>query len=331
MSLLHNNRFIKSYHLHANYDLTYVQNIQRKLEYIKKIKSTRGYPEYTHANLCGFVFHVNFAPVSWIMISCNDVLMPNYFLCENNLSSSNLKNQPYLLKRVSYHCRKWFTYIKGVCFKTNRISNWEQVNVDLPYISFNYTSISSYLTAWSIGNYKRKDIVLRVHQTTRECLSSVGFPYQRLKMWHRTSYMPCQYTNYTLSIRGLQNNKQGCNIDRHHKCSDDTCILTSYVCDGNHDCLNGSDEIVCESTCDNSTDCSGQCFNKSSLCTKLQYQCLSGEQIALTHVCDWNAHCSDNSDESRCNTVSDIYSNSLDLLTIETTISKVNIKYLLVS
>ena len=320
MSLLHNNRFIKSYHMIANYDLTYIQNIQRKLDYLEAINITGKEPDYTHSNLCGFAVHVNFVPVSWIMISCNDVLMPNYFLCENKVIPSSTKKRPHLFKRTSYYCGKMFTYIRGSCFKATN----NQVQAELQYISFNDSAISSYLSVWALGNYKRKYIVFKLRHSVRECFATNAFPYQRIKMWHRVNYPPCQTTSYTLNVRRLQSYKQACNNHHHHECSESTCILTSYVCDGNHDCGNGSDEISCKSTCDNSADCSGQCLNKNSMCNKLKYQCLSGEHIAFTHVCDWKAHCSDNSDESRCNVVSDIYSNSLDLLTIETNAPKVS-------
>ena len=72
-----------------------------------------------------------------------------------------------------------------------------------------------------------------------------------------------------------------------YRCSNNLCILTSYVCDRIYDCSDHSDEL----NCGNST---------SGGCLELYYHCRSGVCIPRDHQCDGQAHCNDGSDELNC-------------------------------
>ena len=325
LALLNDIRLIRWHNQGHSIDQTYNNDLQRNLKYLLRVNSTRHAPGYdpTTTTLCGVVFHVNFIPSSWIMINCNDVLMPNYFLCENEWNLSK-PIRSYLFKKAPFYCGQKFTYVAGYCF--NAVFKY-YVDVYRRHVLFNYTSIiSSYLTAWSFGNSMRTDIAVSLDQNGLGCLASDGFKYQRLKTWIHVYYSPNRYILHTLVQRNVRLHKQTCNSNRYYTCSKSTCILTSYVCDRITDCHNGLDETSCAQICDVEQDCQGQCSNGNLTCSMLFYHCSSGEYAALTNVCDWKAQCTDNSDESVCNTETDIImssASSSDLLHISTSIVEV--------
>ena len=72
-----------------------------------------------------------------------------------------------------------------------------------------------------------------------------------------------------------------CASDRF-ECSNGKCIRTSFVCDGDKKCADGSDEILCE-------------------CLAEQFKCESTEQcIDVRQMCNGLKDCTDGSDEKDC-------------------------------
>ncbi|XP_058452453.1 basement membrane-specific heparan sulfate proteoglycan core protein isoform X2 [Malaya genurostris] len=72
-------------------------------------------------------------------------------------------------------------------------------------------------------------------------------------------------------------------------CMNGDCISKSQICDGNFDCVDGSDETGCR---------------KSQRCEPNEYKCRNNKCILKTWRCDGESDCGDGSDEEYCATSS---------------------------
>ena len=146
-----------------------MQDFKFKLSYLNSISASN----HSHDDLCGAVFLSYHTTSIWVAIGCNDVLPQNYFLCEVNKNSSHLQ---HMLNPTV--CARSYTYIDAYCWIITTKQTSGDIAIDPPI-----SSLSSFLTSWSLGHASRSVISFESTDTLLTCLSSNDFLDQRLKKW----------------------------------------------------------------------------------------------------------------------------------------------------
>ena len=82
--------------------------------------------------------------------------------------------------------------------------------------------------------------------------------------------------------------------------SQNNCIVLTWVCDGDLDCLDVSDGESCQGAWRFELKARGLKLNESNICEDDDFLCSSGQCIPKQWQCDKDADCSDESDEYDC-------------------------------
>ena len=84
----------------------------------------------------------------------------------------------------------------------------------------------------------------------------------------------------------LLDDEDGCAGGEFRCNTGSTCVMMSYLCDGDNDCSDGSDER--------------NCTKDGSSCLQGQFGCFDGTCIRRSFACDGDEDCPDGSDEKNC-------------------------------
>lgn len=80
---------------------------------------------------------------------------------------------------------------------------------------------------------------------------------------------------------------------RSFQCNNSVCVPALWRCDGDQDCADGSDEWP--------ENCVGQQPEKKAVsCSVHDFQCANGQCISARWRCDGSTECDDQSDEANC-------------------------------
>ena len=298
-----------SHFMHAEFNIkSYTDTVENMVNKIKYVASLRNKTNQNEQQ-CGAIFYTLFTTPLWVYIGCDDTFIENHHVCE--LKDRTIMKTYYTYNRPTFWCKRGSVIIKSICLHVIRSKDTkksdiyrirsEQLNIELRL----------YLTVWSLGLESRNSVVINDHQGNKTCLATDAFTYQRIKLW--VIRKPC-FTMYSLVVKPYIISEQECKGNVYYTCNDRTCILTIYICDGQFDCPDKSDEKNCESSCIESSNQKNQsknlikshqhCFVKCTLehcfCNSLYFQCATGACVPLDKICDGKQDCIDGLDETMC-------------------------------
>ena len=280
----------------------YSKSVKRTLESILYVESSQNITKEKE-KLCGAVFHTLFTEPMWILMDCNKIYESLHFMCEHKIPQP--ANFSHVYKRETYWCKSKWIYANHSCWSIGEIMN----HLVIDEFSLSNLELLSYLTAWSLGHASRHMLIVHSRFQSMKCLTTNAFLHQRLRRWTLRDYCMTASHKYALLARKLITSNQDCNNDMHYTCHDGTCILTTYICDGEFDCPDETDEkncglILCSDQKLSSSDYNSN-VTSSNVCTcsDMCFQCSNGQCISLQMRCDGFQECYDGTDELFCDLI----------------------------
>ena len=295
--------------MHSNLNSKrYAATIYNMVNKIKYVAANRNKTLQTELH-CGAIFYTLFTTPIWIYIGCNDIFLDNHHICEIK-NRSEIK-QEYTYKRPVFWCIRGSVIVHPNCLYVMHATVTHQTGIYQIGSDQLNRELRLYLSVWSLGSNGRNNVVMYDHEGNRKCLTTDAFTYQRIKLW--VIRKPCLSMYYLVSKPYIIS-EQECKFSAHHTCNDRTCILNIYVCDGQFDCSDKSDEKNCNPSCmehnneKNQTKdaisshqhCFIGCVIGRCICHYLYFQCATGACVPLDKICDDKQDCIDGLDETMC-------------------------------
>ena len=231
----------------------------------------------------------------------------------------------FLTGRENIYSRGWATMnCSEIMHNITVICEDRGTNVTVMYDKFiqNNTLISTYLTSdhqWKVpqyycpfGSIKMSDFCMTLIydiNKNNQCsilsdrTTTTDWSYIIEKYKHIISYdinnKLLQWAVCSLPLVSIQQ------ITGVYKCNDSTLIVDHFVCDGELDCPDGSDEENCQHVCHftsnnhiNYTSCFHECYEEVCKCDSLYFHCISSSRcLPLSRFCDGIVDCSDNNED----------------------------------
>ena len=272
-------------------ELKATYNLPKPLEFQKNI----GIYSYT-IGLCAIVTINAFLNYEWLAVNCSKQFEDALFICEKN---PHQRIYERMETNITHGCNSRETLMGQYCVHLSDLRQLSDatgkphLNIYLEEIIISILNHTHYLTAWTRKHEKdmspgMSSISINLFNDNDTCLHTDDLFFAEVKVWVAR---PCSMVSSRgLHITSARTFFQSC-TKQHFFCSVGTCILLSLVCDGQADCPDDSDELIC-----NSSDWMS-IHNKASHYTRT-FQCIhSNTSINFFKFCDGVADCIDNSDE----------------------------------
>ena len=271
-------------------ELKAIYNLPRPFEFQKNIDIY----SYT-TGLCAIVTTNAFLNYEWLAVNCSKQFKDAVFICEKKHNRSIYErmetNNTYGCNSREILKGQYCTYLADVGRLSETI--WKpHYNIYLEEIIISVLDHTHYLTAWTRKHENdvkpgMSSISVKVIGSKDTCLYTDDLFFTEVKIWIAR---PCSMVSSSgLHITSARTLYQSC-AKQHFLCSDGTCILLSLVCDGQTDCPDDSDELICRAS-------NGMSLNNNTSDTLLFLCRYSNISIKIFKLCDGVVDCSDNSDE----------------------------------
>ena len=161
--------------------------MKQKFAYIQHIASSNKSDQF---EMCMAVFISFYTTPVWVPVRCNDSMANNYFLCETH-SRQMISKHPY--KHSAFTCPHGYTFADRACWGIS--NDTSKGNARVKTVAF----LLMFLSAWSLGQVRRRVILLHTVGKQRTCLVNYDFDYQHYKEWRFES--GCRDVYYSLLKR----------------------------------------------------------------------------------------------------------------------------------
>ncbi len=270
------------------------------------------YIQHSESSECAGVILNNVQEsMQWDDLDCNSLSFNSMVVCETY--DKKQQNIPTSLKweHNAHFCPSRWTFIGSHCFRMISINSRNKDicnNLGGEIFTFNYLTNISYFRMYE--DIFKKLLKDKTHSFYMNANSQSGCIILKWSSSQRdwvSQTLNCDFafniSENVLCEQTLMLFRELCHYSQF-QCLDKTCILDKYVCDGEHDCLNGEDEWYCDNCSHSFSSLNKNCYHPSRrntytapTCRYFDYKCLSGECISYDFVCDCKQDCSDGSDE----------------------------------
>ena len=256
--------------------------MKSKLKLVEMFNSSKS----NQNNVCVVVMLTMITKPTWSHVPCNNKFSDNYFLCETRFSNKTATTY----YRHNQQCHKLHTYYLEKCWLIQP-DNDRTLVIETSTI---YQTFYVMLSAWAYGHTSRNHVHVYVGNVTNVvCISTDGLPSHFGKTWIS---FPCNPNDVSDKFHKLgqvypTTYSYICNGNLQFTCMDNTCILSSYLCDNIYDCPDKSDEH---------NDVCAESDIQEGGCGDFHFHCRTGSCIHATQQCDSWQHCDDGSDEEFC-------------------------------